>query len=144
MTKLRRLHAEQGDRLNLLRFRWLEGRLAYSKDDLDLAERLFAKVRTAFIELEIGIDVALVSLDLAEVLWHQGSGQKAQSRLQEAIPILGALGVHAEAIAAMAFLEHAVRIETASRELIRQTAAFVRRVQRDPTARFSATEFAQR
>ncbi|MCH7667006.1 MAG: hypothetical protein IH936_13890 [Acidobacteria bacterium] len=144
MIKLRRTHAEQGDRLNLLRLRWLEGELAYAKDDLDLAERLFAEVRNAFIELEIGIDVALVSLDLAEVLWHQGRGQDTQARLQEAIPILGALGVHAEAIAAMAFLEHAVRVETVSRELIRQTAAFVRRVQSDPTARFSATELTGR
>ena len=144
MTELRRLHADQGGRLMLLRFRWLEGRLAYAKADLPAAQRLFAEVRSGFIELEIGIDVALVSLDLAEVLWHQGKGQDAQEKLQEAIPILRALGVHAEALAAMAFLEHAVRLETASRELIRQTAAFVRRVQSDPTARFSATELAVR
>jgi hypothetical protein len=137
MAKLRRLHAEQGDRLNLLRLRWLEGRLAYSKGDLDSAESLFAEVRTAFIELEIGIDVALVSLDLAEVLWYQGNGCETQKRLQEAIPILKALGVHSEALAAMAFLEHSVRVETASGELIRQTAAFVRRVHSDPTARFA-------
>lgn len=144
MIKLRQLYAEQGGRLSLLRFHWMEGRLAYAQGNLDLAQRLLSEVRNTFIELEIGIDVALVSLDLAEVLWHRGSGQETQRRLQEAIPILEALGVHAEALAAMAFLEHAVRVETASRELIRQTAAFVRRAHSDPTVRFSSTELTGR
>lgn len=140
LEPLRQRHQEQGDRLNLVRFRWLEARLAYGRNDLDTAVSLFSEVRSRFIELEIGFDVALASLDLAEVLWLQGRADETQARLLEAIPILEALGVHAEALAAMAFLQEAVRVETVSRTLIRETAAFLRRLQTDPSVRFSSAD----
>ncbi|MCP4203703.1 MAG: hypothetical protein GY769_17435 [bacterium] len=144
VIKLRRLYAEQGGRLSLLRFRWLEGRLAYAKSDLYEAERVFTEVRNTFIDLEIGIDAALASLELAEVLWQQGQARQAQERLKEAIPILEALAVHPEALAALAFLEQAVLTQVAGSELIRQTAAFIQRVQRDPTIRFRAADLTAR
>lgn len=142
LDRLRELHQQQGDELNLLRFRWLEARLTYAMNDLEEAVAIFSEVRAAFIELENGFDLALVSLDLAEALWRQGRRPETRARLSEAIPILKALGVHAEARAAIAFLEHAARVETVSTELIRQTAAFVRRVQADPSARFRPAELA--
>lgn len=140
--RLRHMHAEQGGRLNLVRFRWLEGRLAYALGDLEEARRCYGDVRDSFIDLEIGIDVALASLDLSQVLFDLGDLHGVQERLTEAIPILKALEVHAEATAAVAFLEESIRAEAAGAELIRQTADFVRRVQRDPSIRFQPSEVA--
>ena len=137
------MHAEQGGQLNLVRFRWLEGRLAQALGDLEGARRCYGDVRDSFIELEIGIDVALASLDLSEVLFDLGDLSGAQQRLTEAIPILKALEVHAEATAAMAFLEESIRTEAAGAELIRQTADFVRRVQSDPSIRFQPSELTE-
>jgi tetratricopeptide (TPR) repeat protein len=136
IPELRRLHVAAGERINLLRFRWLEAQLAHAKNDLETAANLYSEVRSAFIDLETGFDVALVSIELAEVHWQQGCPDQAQERLREAIPILKALGIHAEALAAMAFLEHAVRVQTGTRELIRQTAAFIRLVRSEPKTRF--------
>ncbi len=140
IDELRRLHTEQGGHLNQVRFRWLEGRLAYALGESNTAEDCFATARTEFIELEIGIDVALASLDLAQVLFDRGDLDQAQERLTEAIPILQALGVQPEARAALAFLGQALQVRAAGAKLIRRTAAFVRRVQVDPSARFRPEE----
>ncbi|MCP4204605.1 MAG: hypothetical protein GY769_22075, partial [bacterium] len=140
LEALRRMHREQGGQLNTLRFHWLEGRLAYATGDLDKARSLFTEVRNSFIEWEIGIDVALIPLDLAQVLFDENELTETQRRLNEAIAILKSLGVHAEARAALAFLEDAIRVQEAGTALIRQTAAFIRKAENDPSIRFRPSE----
>lgn len=140
LERLGQMHREQGDRLSLVRFRWLEGRLAYALGDLETAQECYANVRDSFIELEIGIEVAKASLDLAQVLFDRGDLTATRLRLKEAIPILKALEVPSETTAAMAFLEKSIRLEAAGAELIRQTAEFVRRAQADPSIRFRPSE----
>lgn len=142
MDTLRDMHQRQGGSLMLLRLGWLEGRLAYAKGELDAAERLFTETRDAFIELEIGVDVATISLDLAEVRLQRGNFRAARELLAEAVPILEALGVTTAALAAMSSLQEAVRLETVNTELVRKTAAFVRRAQADPAVRFHPAELA--
>ncbi|MFQ5527665.1 MAG: tetratricopeptide repeat protein [Thermoanaerobaculia bacterium] len=140
IDQLRALHRDQGGRLNLVRFHWLEGRLAHALGELEEAQFCYTHVRDSFIELEIGADAALASLDLAQTLFDRAQLSEAQERLSEAIPILKALDVQAEAMAAIAFLEQTIQTQAEGSEIIRQTAAFIRKAQTDPTLRFRPVE----
>jgi tetratricopeptide (TPR) repeat protein len=68
----RPLYLKLGDRMNLLRLRWLEGQVARGLHRLEQAETAFREVRGAFVELGLEYDAALVSLDLAMVFAQQG------------------------------------------------------------------------
>jgi hypothetical protein len=65
LAETRRLYVELGERMNLTRLRWLEGKIARELGQLEEAEAALEEARGTFLEHGIGIDAALVSLDLA-------------------------------------------------------------------------------
>ncbi len=137
---VREAHLALGDALALIRLEWLEARIAYKKGDLAEATAKLKSVRDQFVEREIGIDVALSSLELAEMHASQGEVEAAKALLAEAIPILKALRVGPDTVAAMAFLGELVARETVEREIFRRAVAFVRKAQNDPQVRFEPAE----
>jgi len=65
LAETRRLYLELGERMNLVRLRWLEGKIARERGRLEEAEAALREARDAFFADHIAIDAALVSLDLA-------------------------------------------------------------------------------
>ncbi|MCB1034734.1 MAG: hypothetical protein KDD47_12960, partial [Acidobacteria bacterium] len=59
LARARQLHAELANSLDLVRLRWLEGRMALASGRIEEAEQAFVEVREEFIRREIGYDVAL-------------------------------------------------------------------------------------
>lgn len=136
---LRREWTELGNDLDALRCDWTLGQILHRQGRLRQAETRFRDVRDRFIKLEIPYDAALVSLDLAETLFDQGKTAAMGRRLAEAIPIFRDLGIHREAIAALAFLRQAAEVEQATVGLIRATARFVEESSKNPELRFRST-----
>jgi tetratricopeptide (TPR) repeat protein len=133
----RPLYLKTGDRLNLLRLRWLEGSIALALDRLEQAEAAFREVREAFVELGVAYDAALVSLDLAAVLARQGRTAEMRQLAEEMLTFFTSRQIHREAMAALLVFCEAARLESAGVGVVEQVATFLKQARNAPDLRFS-------
>lgn len=127
----RPLYFELGDRTNLMRLRWLEGRMARELDKPQEAERAFLETREAFLQEEMAWDVALVSLELAAVYLQQGRTAEIKTLADELLPIFQATGLHREALASLILFQKAAELEKVTTDLIRKTMSRLHSLRRD-------------
>ncbi|HSK77829.1 MAG TPA: hypothetical protein VLQ45_15360, partial [Thermoanaerobaculia bacterium] len=125
-----------GDRMHLVRLRWLEGKIARELGRLAEAEGALREARDAFVERGIGFDAALVSLDLAMVYALRGESGKVKRLAAEMVPIFESRDVHQEAIAALLIFKEAAEAERISLGLLGRIAAYLERARRNPEMRF--------
>ncbi|MDY7095122.1 MAG: hypothetical protein SX243_19270 [Acidobacteriota bacterium] len=118
LADARRLHRSFSNRLDLIRLRWLEGRVALAAGRVGEAEKAFSEVRDQFVEQEIGYDAALVSLDLAGVYARQGRASEMRQLAEQMIPIFQSRDLGREVMAAWIVFQNATRMESASVSLI--------------------------
>jgi tetratricopeptide (TPR) repeat protein len=132
----RPLYLKMGDRMNLLRLRWLEGQVAQGLNRLEQAEAAYREVREAFVELEIEYDAALVSLDLATVLAQQGRATEMRGLAEEMLAFFESRQILPEAMAAFLVFCNAARMEQAGVALVQEVAAFLKEARHTPDLRF--------
>lgn len=132
----RPLYLKLGDRMNLLRLRWLEGQVARGLERLDQAELAFREVREAFIELQIDYDAALVSLELAEVYLRQLRLPEAKQLAEETLAVFQSRDIHREAMAALSFFCTAARTEQAGAVLAQEVSGYLKKARNNPDLRF--------
>jgi tetratricopeptide (TPR) repeat protein len=127
LAQTRQLYQDLGERMNLVRLRWLEGKIAREEGNLEEAGAALREARDVFLQEGIAVDAALVSLDLA--LLHARSGDTARIRqlAAEMLPIFEAGGVHPDAMAALLLFRQAAETEEVTVDLVDQIAASVRR-----------------
>lgn len=133
----RPLYLKSGDRMHLLRLRWLEGLVALGLQRIDQAEAAFREVRQAFLEIDLAYDVALVSLDLAHTYTLKGRTTDVRNLAEETLAIFQAHEVHREALAALLVFCGAARAEQAGLELVREVSGFLKKARNNPDLRFS-------
>lgn len=126
LAETRRLYLDLGERMNLVRLRWLEGKIARELGRLDEAETALGEARNAFLAEDIGIDAALVSLDLAIVYMQRGATSALKELAAEMVPVFHSGAVHPEAYAAVLLFQQAAEAETVTRALLDQVAARLR------------------
>jgi tetratricopeptide (TPR) repeat protein len=132
----RPLYLQGGDRMNLLRLRWLEGSVALGLARVEQAEVAFREVREAFVELDLAYDAALVSLDLAIVYAQQGRTADMRRLAQEMHAIFQSRSIHREAMAALLIFHRVAEMEQAGVGLVREIAEFLKRARNNPELRF--------
>jgi tetratricopeptide (TPR) repeat protein len=132
----RPLYLKQGDRMNLLRLRWLEGTVALGLQRHEQAAVAFHEVREAFLELGLDYDAALASLDLTEVYALQGRTADVRRLAEEMLEVFQVRNIHREALGALAVLQQAARLERAGIVLVREVASFLKRSRSRPDLRF--------
>ncbi|HVT57404.1 MAG TPA: tetratricopeptide repeat protein [Thermoanaerobaculia bacterium] len=133
----RPLYLKMGDRMNLLRLRWLEGCVSQGLGRLDQAEAAFREVRDAYFELQLDYDAALVALDLAGVYAQQGRTVELRRLAEEMLAIFESRQFHVDAMAALLVFCNAARIEKASAGLVQDVAAFLKSARNNPGLRFT-------
>jgi tetratricopeptide (TPR) repeat protein len=133
----RPLYLKAGGRIDLLRLRWLEGLVAFGMQRIEQAEAAFREVREAFVELELGYDAALASLDLAGVYAVQRRTVDVRQVAEETLAIFQAHNSHQEAMAALLAFCSAARLEQAGIELVREVSGFLKRVRNNPDLHFA-------
>jgi hypothetical protein len=101
LWKVQYLHHQDGYALNLLRLRWLWGRISAGLGDFGRAERDLQTARAGFEVAGKPYHKALVSLDLAEVYVRQGRRSEAQSLAVEMLNTFKSLGIAREVIAVL-------------------------------------------
>lgn len=133
----RPLYLKQGDRLTLLRLRWLEGAVALGLERHEQAAVAFREVREAFLELGLDYDAALASLDLAEVYAAQGRAVEVRRLADEMLEVFESRNIHREALGALSVLQQAARTEQAGLVLVRQVGSFLRKARNRPDLQFA-------
>lgn len=132
----RPLYLKQGDRMNLLRLRWLEGTVALGLQRHEQAAVAFHEVREAFLDLGLDYDAALASLDLTEVYALQGRTADVRRLAEEMLEVFQSRNIHREALGALAVLQQAARLEQAGLGLVREVSSFLRKARSRPDLRF--------
>jgi len=127
LTETRRLYRDLGERMNLVRLRWLEGKIARELGRLEEAEAALTEARDTFLADGIAIDAALVSLDLAILYVQRGEISALKEIAAEMGPIFASGDVHPEALAAVFLFQQAAEAEQVTRVLLDQVAARLQR-----------------
>lgn len=131
LSEARELHRKFANELDLVRLRWLEGKIALAAGRVEDAESALVDVRRAFIDHEIGFDAAWVSLDLAGVYARQGRATDMRQLAEETLPIFQSLDLHTEAMAALIVFQKAAHMETVSATLIEELSGALLRAQNE-------------
>jgi tetratricopeptide (TPR) repeat protein len=131
----RPLYHQVGDQMNLIRLRWLEGKIAVALGQYMEAEELLKRVRTELVERELGFDAALLSLDLADVYTRQGRSGELRRLAAEMIPIFQSRDVHRETLAALLAFQKAAEMESVTVGLIREVSGYLKESRATPSFR---------
>jgi tetratricopeptide (TPR) repeat protein len=133
----RPLYLKTGDRMNLLKLRWLEGLVASGLQRLEQAEAAFREVREGYASLGLDYDAALASIELASLYATQGRTVDVLRVAEETLAIFQSRNTHREALAALLVLCGAARRDRAGSGLVRQVSDFLKRARNNPELRFS-------
>lgn len=133
----RPLYLKMGDRMNLLKLRWVEGLVAAGLHRLDQAEAAFKEVREAYAGIGLDYDAALASLDLAGVYVAQGRATDLLRVSEETLAIFQSRHTHRAALAAVLALCSAARQEQVGDGLVRKVSEFLKRARNNPNLQFA-------
>jgi hypothetical protein len=135
MRESRPLYAAYGGSVDQLKARWLEGRIAMRLSDLAEAEQAFQDVRTGFTEVGVTYDIALVSLELAEIWLDQGRNREIQTLLDDTVTTFRARGIRREAIATLLMLRESAERQSITTALLRTAAETLENLCSEPPRR---------
>lgn len=128
--------------LNLLKLRWVEGKIYAGLNRLARAERAFSEARQGFVQRGQEYDAALVGLDLAAVWLKKGRAAEVLKLAEEMHATLDDLGVHVEAARALYFVREACRCQAVTVPMIERVRNFLERLPWQAGLRFEPAMFA--
>jgi tetratricopeptide (TPR) repeat protein len=134
--KVRKVAAEMGDAIRLLRVIWIEGRIAAGQGRTEEALSLLAQARREFAAHNMGYDVALALLEETVLLLDEGRTAEVKALTHGLTAIFEAEEVHREALAALQVFHEAIERETATAELARRVLRYLFRARYDQGLRF--------
>ena len=126
-----------GEPVNLLKLRWVEGKISAGLGDLAQAEATFLEVRQGFLDRGMEYDAALLGLELMEVWLRQGRSAEVREMAEDVLDTFEELKVKLEAQRAVRFLESACRQELATPILIQKVAGFLNKLEWAPGLQFA-------
>lgn len=137
LPKARRVAVQLGNRLDLVRLRWVEGLTAAGLGRADEAIVALAHVRSEFISRGIAYDAALATMELAVLYLEKARHPEVKMLVRQMAPIFQSQGVHREALAALKLFRDAVEKDEATAELAIRLVAYLHRARYDPSLRFA-------
>ena len=138
LERLRPRYLELGDRMNLLKLRWMEGRLASRLGQRERAEAILREACDGFTAAAIPYEAALVGLDLALLLAGARRHPEVAALAAELLGVFRSLGVPRETIAAWVVFEGAARAHLVDVALVERLAAFMAEARHRPGLSFEA------
>ncbi len=135
LAATRPLYEELGDRMNLIRLKWLEGKIAQNCGRLSEAEALFRSVGDSLADLGLGYDTALLALDLAGVYARQGRTEEMRTLAAQMLPCFQSHEVHREALAALIVFQKAAKMDRVTLGLVHELSDYLRQCRTNPGVR---------
>ncbi len=126
LNSARPLYHQIGDQMNLLRLRWLEGKIASALGHFKEAEDFLRGVHKELIDRELGYDAALLSLDLATIYARDGRTSEMRRLAEEMLQIFKSRDIHREAAAALFVFQKAAEMERVTLGLIREVSGYLK------------------
>lgn len=114
--------------LDLIRFAWLRARILIRSGHLEEAGQLLEQVRVRFAIHDLAYEVAVASLDLAEVYARRGETARLRELAGDMLPVFQRLGVARETIASLALLQQALARDAGTLAVIERLVAKVESV----------------
>lgn len=136
LPKIRQLAAARSDELDLLRVRWLEGRIAAGFGRRREAVEALSRAREGFASREISYDAALASLELAALYLEDGRAADVRLLVRQMVWIFRSPGLHREALAALRLFCEAADKSSATVEMARRLVKYLLHAQSNPHLRF--------
>lgn len=136
LPEVRKLALDLGNRLDILRCRWLRARLSAGLSRLEEAEAELTYVVGRLVARGIAFDAARACLDLAQLYLHQDRAAEVKRLAGQMVAVFKAQGVHREALAAVILFQQSAEQEKATVELARKLADYLRRAESCPELRF--------
>jgi len=124
--------------LDLVRLRWVEGRIEAGLGRTAKGIELLRQVRAEFMTRRIDYDTALVTLELAVHLAGEGRVEEVKALARNLVPIFKAQQVHREALGALTLFRKAAETERVTVELARGLLDYLNKARNDPSLRFEA------
>jgi tetratricopeptide (TPR) repeat protein len=134
--------AFEGEPLNLLKLRWVEGKVHAGLGRLAQAERAFCEARREFVRHGQVYDAAMVGLELAALWLRQGRAAEVQELAEEMYETFEDLGIQMEAARALQFVHEACRLQAVTVSMIERVRTFLERLPWHPGLRFEPELFA--
>ena len=125
LAETRGLYLQLGERTPLARLRWLEGKILRNLGRPDEAEVAFREVRDELVRMRLGLDAALVSLDLAMIFLERGQTAELKQLAAEMIPLFESRDDHQKALAAFLLFQKAADAEQVTLGLLHELASSV-------------------
>ena len=132
------LYAAHDDPDHRLRRSWLLERIARARERFAEAEGHLAETRNACLVQGLGYDLALVSLDLAELYLTTGRTAEVKTLARQMAPVFASQGVHREALAALLLFQNAAAGETLTANFVARLQRYLVLARNDPSFRFEA------
>lgn len=120
LPRVEELTEQLANRLDLVRLRWLKGKIAAGLGRTEEAIATFREVRDAFVAEKIAYDAGLVTLELAVVYAEQGRTAEVKKLARESAPIFAEQRVERELFATMKLFRQAAEKETLTAALARR------------------------
>ncbi|HEX5717494.1 MAG TPA: hypothetical protein VF179_15150 [Thermoanaerobaculia bacterium] len=127
LNEVRELFRGAAQPLDRVRLRWAEGNISWGLGRVDEAEAAFREVQRQFLDLKMGINAALVALDLAVLLSEQGRTRELKPLAVELLAAFESREIHRESMAVLILFQRACEEERLTAELARQFASLLRR-----------------
>lgn len=118
LFEMRPLYARHAGSVDLVKLRWIEGRIAAGLAEWDRAERAFRQVREEFEGRGQIYHSAVVGLELASVWLQQGKAEAVRNLVKETLEVFRSRYVARESIAALLMLRDALERDRATLELV--------------------------
>lgn len=131
LARGRALYDQVGGRMDLVRLRYLEGRIAAATGRPEEAEAALQEARAAFAEQGIGYDAALAALDLATLYVGQGRWAEVRALASEMILLFEARHQHRDALAALILFHKAAESESLTAAMVQEIAGQLRKARKD-------------
>jgi tetratricopeptide (TPR) repeat protein len=138
LPRVRALATERGDEIDLIRLRWLEGRVAAGQGRAQEARRRLAEARQEFAARGMAYDVALTLLEEAVSLLEEGRTAAVKTLALELAAVFESKGVHREALAALRVFREAAERDEATADFARRVLRFLFRARLDPGLQFES------
>lgn len=140
LEQSRRLYLRLGNRKDLMRLRWLEGRIALGLGRLAEAERALGLALEGLPGHGMELDAALVAFDLARVYARRGDCAGVKRIATEIVPVFQSCHVQPEALAALARLRDAAEAGRITGGLLDHLSSCLRLARRNPETQLTESE----
>ncbi len=136
LPEVRRMALESGYDLDVLRVVWLAGHVSAGLGRREEAMAAFEQVRWDFSAKGLAYDMALASLDLAQLYLDEGRTAEVKAIAGQMVTVFASRQIHREALAAVALFRQAAETEAATADLAHRLSRYLERAQREPDLPF--------